>query len=70
MRYRREGGGLGVDLMVVWSVLRGGGHSSSLLNEKSARAAGSTQRVAALRGHVVCISEDRASGTRRENGWC
>lgn len=41
-----------------------------VLNEKSARAAGGTQCVAALRGHVVCVSEDRVSGTRVESGWC
>lgn len=41
-----------------------------LLNEKSVRAAGGTQSVVVLWGHVVCISEDRVSGTRMESGWC
>ncbi len=40
------------------------------LNEKSARAAGGTQCVVVLSGHVVCISEDRVSGTSIESGWC
>lgn len=53
---------------------RGGGSSvlapfPSFLNEKSARAAGGTQSAAVLEGHVVCISEDRVSGTSMESGW-
>lgn len=80
MRYRREGGGRVAGLiwrawMVVWSMLQGRGlprsHSLPLfLNEKTARAAGGTKRVVVLWGHVVCISEDRVSGTRIECGWC
>lgn len=49
---------------------RGGGSLPLFLNEKSARAAGGTQCVVVLWGHVVCISEDRVSGTRIESGWC
>lgn len=57
-------------------VFRGGGgglgglprFASLSLNEWG--KAGGTQRVVALRGHVLSISEDRASGTRMESGWC
>ena len=61
--------------MLVWSVLQGRGlrlsHTLPLfLHEKSARAAGGTQCVVVLYGHVVCISGDRVSGTRIESGWC
>lgn len=50
---------------------QGGGGSLAfplVLNERG--KAGGTQCVVVLRGHVVSISEDRASGTRMESGWC
>ena len=71
---RRKGVGLGVDLKGLDGGLEcvagEGVLFLSFLNEKSARAVGGTQCVVVLWGHVVCISEDRVSGTSTESGWC
>lgn len=48
--------------MLVWRLSEGGGCSPAL-HEDSVRAAGGMQHVGALQSHVVCVSEDRASGT-------
>lgn len=78
MRYRREVRGHGVDLRgldagLKCCVFRGGVREApspclSFLNERG--KAGGTQCVVVLWGHVLSISEDRASGTRMESGWC
>lgn len=78
MRYRREVRGRGVDLRsldaglkccVFGGVVQGAPlHCLSFLNKTG--KAGGTQCVVVLQGHVLSISEERASGTRTESGWC
>lgn len=63
---------------MVWSMLQRKGKEGVplsqslplLLHEKSTRAAGGTQCVAVFLDHVVCVSEERASGTSMESRWC